>query len=93
MVAYNFNSEFEDAIVNGRKRMRIQLIDCERVMLDEISMPEITRDSLAITYAFGLRGDESIDWEKVNHAIIERWSLSALEYIKRKAWNMLEVKA
>jgi hypothetical protein len=26
----------------------------------------------------------------VNHAIIDRWSLAALEYVKRKAWKALD---
>ena len=32
-------------------------------------------------------GREKIDWEKVNTAIINRWSISGLEYIKKRAWE------
>ena len=72
--------------------MKVQLLDCERVLMEEIATAAITRDSLSITYAFGLLSDESIDWKKVNHAIVERWSFSALEYIKCKAWRMVNEK-
>jgi hypothetical protein len=32
-------------------------------------------------------GREKIDWKKVNEAIIDRWSISGLQYIKQKAWS------
>jgi len=50
------------------------------------------RDIVAIAYAFALVSSEEVDWPKVNKAIIERWSVSALEYIKTKAWKMIEEK-
>jgi hypothetical protein len=28
-----------------------------------------------------------VDWQTINNAIVSRWSLSALEYIKKKAWH------
>jgi hypothetical protein len=30
------------------------------------------------------------DWSLVNHAIMERWSVSGLNYIKREAWKIAE---
>jgi len=49
-----------------------------------------TRNSVAFDYAWGIRYHESeIDWPRVNAAIIERWSKSALAYIKRRAWKVL----
>jgi hypothetical protein len=65
------------------------LMDPERCLLDEIADKRMTRDDVAVTYAFALRGDhEQVDWAKVNLAIIERWSLNALRYIKREAWAL-----
>jgi hypothetical protein len=32
-------------------------------------------------------GRPTIDWEKVNRAITERWSSSALTWIKTQAWK------
>lgn len=70
--------------------MRVELADCTRTLLAEIAMPEATRDSIAVTYALAIRPREAVDWRAVNQAIIEEWSRSALEYIKRKAWVMVE---
>lgn len=33
------------------------------------------------------------DWSRVNAAIIARWSLSGLQYIKRRAWSLAEARA
>ena len=50
-----------------------------------------TRDDLVDGYAAWirayLRGDGAWPCVEVNHAIIDRWSLSALVYIKAKAWK------
>ncbi len=67
--------------------MRIELQDCDNVMLQEIANKECTRLTVARTYALALHSDYPTDFKKVNKAIIERWSLSALEYIKRMAWS------
>ncbi len=62
---------------------------CEEVLLAEIGRPEMKRLDVAKTYTLAMRGSEadSIDWAKVNQAIIDRWSVSALEYIKGLAWS------
>lgn len=65
--------------------MRIQLIDCERHLLDEIADKRMTRHDVALTYAMAIVSDETIDYAKVNRAIIDRWSVSGLGYIKNKA--------
>jgi hypothetical protein len=46
----------------------------------------ITRDDMAIAYGRSL-SDPNVDWPAVNRAIVQRWSLSALKYIKREAWK------
>jgi len=67
-----------------------QMQNCESVLLMECGIPQIKRNSIAITYRFAMEADqegrEKIDWEKINAAIIERWSKSGLQYIKKKAW-------
>lgn len=67
--------------------MRIELADCERTLMEEIDNPHLHRKDVAQTYALTLRSSErdKVDWKKVNAAIISRWSLSALEWIKRQA--------
>lgn len=51
-----------------------------------------TRDEMADEYADLLltRPADWGVWPLLNVAIIDRWSLSGLEYIKRKAWKLAE---
>lgn len=67
------------------------LLDPEGTILREIANPRRTRDDIAVTYAFCIRQGEwqgePIDYAAINRAIVERWSLSALRYIKQKAWR------
>jgi len=65
--------------------MRVELANPQRVILDEIANG-MTRDSVALTYAFCIKQREQVDFPTINRAIIERWSMSALEHIKRRAW-------
>lgn len=68
----------------------LELADCTATLLHEIDAKETTRASLAPTYAMAIRSGEAVDWRKVNRAIMDRWSLSALTYIKTKAWRKVE---
>ena len=61
---------------------------CEETILQEIDDKNFTRDSVAITYAFCIDSTENPDFAKINRAIVKRWSLSALEYIKNEAWKL-----
>jgi hypothetical protein len=68
-------------------KLRIELVDCTRTLLDEIARPEMKRRDVAKTYALALRSSYPTDWHAVNRAIVERWSGSALEWIKKQAWS------
>lgn len=72
------------------RRGTLQLLNAERHLLNDIADRHQTRDDVAITYAMALGSDEHIDWPKVNAAVVDRWSVSALEYIKGKAWKFAE---
>ena len=67
--------------------MNIELANCEATLLAEIEMPESKRLDIAKTYTLALRSSERdrIDWGKVNRAIIAKWSMSGLNWIKNKA--------
>ena len=69
----------------------VELMCCESVLLNEIASKECKRKDIAQTYALALRSSEArdklIDWRKVNDAIVARWSLSALNWIKEQAWS------
>ena len=45
------------------------------------------RKVIAQTYALGIKSSGHTDWAAVNSLIIERWSVSGLEYIKKLAWS------
>lgn len=73
--------------------IRFVLCNCEETILSEIAAKGSTRRDVALTYRMALCSPErrsSIDWAKVNGAIIDRWSPSALQWIKREAWKGLE---
>ncbi len=67
----------------------IELVDCENVLLNEITMPEMKRLDIALTYRLGLMSSESksIDWTKINKAIIARWSMAGLKWIKDRSFR------
>ena len=71
------------------KKYTIELCCCESVLLEEIADKRFKRNNVSQTYALALRSSEfdTIDWGKINRAIIERWSMSALIYIKERAWS------
>lgn len=71
--------------------LRIELAFPEQVLLDEIADPRMTRDDVLLTYALAMQSSEAVDWRKVNEAIVARWSMSALRYVKEGAWR--EVRA
>lgn len=51
---------------------------------------KVTRKDIVSLYALMIYFEDLIDWKKVNRAIIKKWSLSGLIYIKRLAWKQLE---
>jgi hypothetical protein len=65
--------------------VRFELMACTATLMDEISRPESTRRDVAKTYALALRSSEKTDWKVVNTAIIDRWSVSGLNWIKQQA--------
>jgi len=56
-------------------------------LIEMMHISGYTRDNVAHDYAMAMIFGKDIDWEKVNHAIMNRWSKSALVYIKTKAWK------
>jgi hypothetical protein len=64
-----------------------QMIDVEHQLLSEIADKRMKRIDVALTYVFGLKQPGDVNWSKVNHAIIDRWSVSGLQWIKAEAWK------
>lgn len=72
--------------------MNIELVNCTNHLLREIGMPGMKRNDIALSYALAMRSSDPTDWAKVNRAIIDRWSKSALVYIKERAHRIAEGK-
>lgn len=72
----------------------IYLCCCQSVLLQEIKDKFFKQKDVALTYAMSMvseRGNnEEIDWREVNQAIIERWSQSGLNRVKKMAWKHVE---
>jgi hypothetical protein len=49
------------------------------------------RDEAAEEYAgmLELNGTAWAEWHSVNEAIIQRWSVSGLRYVKERAWQLI----
>jgi hypothetical protein len=72
---------------------RFELADPEGQLLEEIADPAMKRRDVALTYGLAMRGSKDrVDWPKVNQAILERWSLAGLEWIKAFAWKQRGVR-
>jgi len=72
--------------------MQVNLMNCERILIEEIADRNMKRYDVALTYALAIMSDEAarVDWAKVNAAIMNRWSKHALVYIKERAWKWVE---
>jgi hypothetical protein len=66
--------------------MRVEMVDVQGQLMAEIADPRMKRADVALTYAFGLRQHDDVDWPTVNRAIVERWSMAGLDWIKTRAW-------
>lgn len=73
---------------------RIVLADPEAYILEEIASPAMRRLDIARTYRLILAsGDlERVNWRAVNTAIVSRWSMATLEWIKDWAWKNSEIR-
>ena len=72
--------------------MKIELMGCEEIILQEIADKNFTRDSIVITYAFCIDSSEKPNFSKINKAIIDKWGRSVLKYIKSEAWKLRKGK-
>ncbi len=71
-------------------KIHVEMVNPQRVILEEIAMPEMKRNGVALTYAVCLRQRTAVDFSVINRAIVDRWSFNALDYIKMRAWGIVE---
>ena len=69
--------------------MFVSMVDPEGQLLSEIADERMTRDDVKVTYAYAIRQADEVDFAKVNAAILDRWSMNALKYIKEGAWRLV----
>lgn len=63
-----------------------ELADIENTIESEIAS-KFTQRQIAQTYALALKSSWPTNWERVNRMIVNRWSASGLERIKKMAWS------
>ena len=66
--------------------MPLELACCTETLLDEIAQGA-PRKAVAQTYRLAMQSSLPTDWKRVNEAIIARWSVSGLTWIKKHAWS------
>lgn len=69
------------------ERVTMDLMSTTSTLLNEIDHKECTKNDIAMTYRLAMESEDETDWKKVNLAIIDRWSVSALKDIKELAWS------
>lgn len=71
--------------------MSFELINPTKVLLNELANPDMEESDIALIYFTALiQSSTSTDFEKINAAIIKRWSKTALLRIKKTAWGWIE---
>ncbi len=58
-------------------------------LLEEINILKLNQSSVARTYSLAIQAGDT-DWQAVNEAIINRWSVAGLNRVKQMAWRHLE---
>jgi len=76
----------------GRRNVTFE-VDWEALIMQEIGNQKCTRKEVAHTYSVLLRSHPAPRFAPINKAIVDRWSLSGLEYIKELAWKTAERRA
>lgn len=66
-------------------KITLETFNAEATLLHQIAEPGARRLDVAKTYAMAVRSPAATDWAAVNRAIIARWSVHALQFIKRAA--------
>lgn len=66
--------------------METLIVDWQKMIFEEIANPRLHRRQVAYTYRMIMeRVGSAARWGDINRAIIARWSVSGLEWIKRQA--------
>lgn len=69
--------------------MKIYMVNVEEQAEMECAEPKCNREDLAYTYAFGMRNKDT-DWVRMNAAILKRFKVTGLMWIKKRALQLRE---
>jgi hypothetical protein len=76
--------------------IRFNLVCCTQVITRDVADKAMKQKDVALLYAMALKsksdGADNPDWGAINGAILARWSMSGLERIKKRAWDILAGK-
>jgi len=74
--------------------MSMELADPQGQLFAEIGDPAFKIKDVTLTYAMALCSSMApgLDWPRINSAIMNRWSVNALDRIKRDAWRLVKEK-
>jgi hypothetical protein len=64
----------------------IRMVDAEATIMQEIADPDVSLNSIGLTYGFLIK-ESRTDWLKVNSAIINRFGAQGLIKVKRIGWS------
>ena len=69
---------------------RVAMDDPQAAILARVADKRMRRYDVAVAYTECMHPSADVDFRVVNAAIMERWSLSGLRWIKAAAWRRLE---
>lgn len=76
--------------------VQINLVCCTQVLLQNLGAKECRQKDIALVYAMAIKSEHQKadvpDWKTINEAILKRWSMSGLDRIKKRAWDILAGK-
>jgi hypothetical protein len=81
-------------IDNPMTGFTMEIMVPEMVIENEIAQG-LNQSQITQTYAMAIMKpncDKTVDWPRIHAAIEKRWSKSAVERVKTKAWKLVESK-
>lgn len=70
----------------------LELSDPQGFILGEVADKRMKRKDVALSYALCIKSTQQVDFAAINAAIINRWSVSGLVFIKERAWKIINGK-
>ena len=79
--------------MSKRSTSGFYMVHSTQTIMSEIEQG-FTQKDVAVSYGLALRsaaaGTDTPEWSVINRAILARWSMSGLERIKKRAWQIAQ---